>query len=165
MARAIAATEPSAGYINTPPATPRDLAIVKGMLLLSGNTQRDPHLGVSIPPARPTPYVFETKRPTIIAWLAVSITIMLLVTTTRLYLRWSVPRLVWGLDDWLMLPALGLALAYPSLQIAMVVYGGAGKHVYDVSYGEYYNYQWVSKQAALKYFHVLWSQLTFHAYS
>lgn len=36
------------------------------------------------------------------------------------------------------------AVAYPALQIAMVKYGGAGKHIYDVSYKEYYRYKWVS---------------------
>lgn len=36
-----------------------------------------------------------------------------------------------------------MAVAYPALQIAMVQYGGAGKHMFDVTYIEYYYYHWV----------------------
>lgn len=135
------------GYINEAPSTARDLEIVKGMLLSSGITPdiRNPALGVSLSPSRPGPddYVFQTKGPMILAWLATSMSIMILVTGARLYLRYFVPRLKWGLDDWLMIPALCLAVAYPALQMAMVIYGGAGKHIYDVSYAEYYMYTWV----------------------
>ncbi len=30
-----------------------------------------------------------------------------------------------------------LAIAWPTLQICAVIYGGAGKHIYDVTYDEY----------------------------
>jgi hypothetical protein len=135
----------SSGYINTPPLTDRDFEIAKGMLLLSGITSniRDPALGVTLSPPRPDDYSFETKGPGIIAGLSLSIAIITLVTGLRLCLRLFHPRLKWGLDDSLMVAGWFMALVYPAVQIAMVVYGGAGKHIYDVSYGEYYIYKWV----------------------
>lgn len=36
-----------------------------------------------------------------------------------------------------------LAVAYPVLQIAIVKYGGGGKHMYDVTYHEFYMFNWV----------------------
>lgn len=136
----------SSGYINTPALTERDFEIAKGMLLLSGITSdvRDPALGVALSPQRPDDYSFETKGPGIIAGLSLSIAIITVVTGLRLYLRLFHPVLKWGLDDSLMVAGLFMALVYPAVQIAMVVYGGAGKHIYDVSYSEYYNYKWVS---------------------
>lgn len=141
----------SSGYINTPPSTARDLEIVKGILLTSGITPdvRDPALGVKLRPSRPDDYVFETKGPVIIVGLSVCIAIITVVTGTRLYLRRFAPRLKWGLDDSLMVPGMLMAIAYPALQMAMVLGGGAGKHIYDVSYSEYYVYKWVCSSLLL----------------
>ena len=36
-------------------------------------------------------------------------------------------------------------MAYPALQIAMIQYGGAGKHFYDITYQEYFYYKSVSE--------------------
>lgn len=132
-------------YINTPPANELDERIAAGMLLLVGITPdiRDPKEGVTLPPFRPNDYVFETKGPGIIAGLSVCIAIVTVVTMTRLGLRLFVPRLVFGADDWLVIAALVLAVAYPSLQIAMITSGGAGKHMFDVTYQEYHRYKWV----------------------
>lgn len=140
------ATTSSTGYINTPPATDLDRRIVKGMLLYAGLNASDAAVdaGVRMTPTRPDGYVFETKAPGIVAGLAVSILIISAVTILRLCLRRFASALKWGLDDSLMVPGLIMAVAYPALQIAMVVYGGAGKHIYDVSYVEYYHYKWVS---------------------
>ena len=41
-----------------------------------------------------------------------------------------------------------MAVAYPAIQIAMVQYGGAGKHIYDITYEEYYHYKWVCHSLA-----------------
>ena len=120
--------------INTPPANQHDEQIVKGMLLLAGitPTASDIAQGVIIPPFRPPDYHFETKGPGIIAGLSFCIVVIIVVTLTRLYLRLFVRSLKFGADDYLMIPALILAVAYPSLQIAMVTKGGAGKHMFDI---------------------------------
>ena len=120
--------------INTPPANHHDAQIVKGMLLLAGITPNasDVAQGVIIPPFRSPNDHFETKGPGIIAALSFCIVIIIVVTLTRLYLRLFVRSLKFGVDDYLMIPALILAVAYPSLQIAMVTKGGAGKHMFDI---------------------------------
>jgi hypothetical protein len=134
-------------YFNTPPANELDERIAAGLLLLTGLTPniKDPKNGVTIPPFRPTEgYVFETKGPAVIAALSVCMAIVTVVTFARLSIRLFVRECRFGLDDWLMIPAYLLAMAYPALQIAMVQYGGAGKHFYDITYQEYYHYKFVS---------------------
>jgi hypothetical protein len=36
-------------------------------------------------------------------------------------------------------------MAFPALQIAMVQYGEAGKHFYDIVYQKYFYYKYVSE--------------------
>lgn len=148
---------PTSGYINTPPGSDLDRRIVKGMLLYSGlnATENAIDKGVSLTPKRPDGYVFETRGPGIIAGLSVCILVITAVTGLRLCLRRLASGLQWGLDDSLMVAGLLMAIAYPALQIAMVVYGGAGKHVFDVSYVEYYHYKWV--RPILGPTHVIWT--------
>lgn len=136
-------------YFNTPPANELDERIAAGLLLLSGFTPdiKDPKDGVTIPPFRPKDYHFETKGPKIIAGLSVCIVIITVATFARLGIRLFVRQCRFGLDDWLIIPAYLLAIAYPSLQIAMVKYGGAGKHFYDITYQEYFHYKYVRKNA------------------
>jgi hypothetical protein len=70
--------------------------------------------------------------------------IITLVTFARLGIRLFVRDCRFGIDDWFIIPAYILGMAYPALQIAMVQYGGAGKHFFDVTYQEYYYYKIVS---------------------
>lgn len=144
---------PSA-LINTPPENDRDLLIASGMLLYAGITPdiRDPSEGVKMMPTRPDEYTFETKGPRVVAGLSIAIAAIFFATVTRLFLRLYMPRLKWGLDDTLMVPGLLLALAYPAIQIAMVQYAGAGKHIFDVTYTEYYNYKWLANIAQIDFF-------------
>ncbi len=128
--------------------------IAKGMLLNAGITSdiRDPSKGVKLSPLRPDHYSFETKGPGIVAGLSVCIAAMTIITCVRLSLRWFVPRLKWGLDDTLIIPSMLMAVAYPALQIAMIQYGGAGKHIFDVTYEEYYHYKWLANVAQIDFF-------------
>jgi hypothetical protein len=134
-------------YFNTPPATELDEQIVAGLLLLTGLTPniKDPKNGVTIPPLRPTEnYRFETKGPAVIIALSVCMVVLTLITFLRLGIRLFVHEVRFGADDWLIIPAYLLSMAYPALQIAMVQYGGAGKHFYDITYEEYFYYKAVS---------------------
>lgn len=133
-------------YFNTPPANELDERIAAGLLLLTGLTPniKDPKDGVTIPPFRPENYTFETKGPGIIAALSVCMVIVTVTTFLRLGIRIFVRECRFGLDDWLIIPAYLLAMAYPALQIAMITKGGAGKHFFDVTYQEYYHYKLVS---------------------
>lgn len=134
-------------YFNTPPANELDERIAAGLLLLTGLTPniKDPKNGVTIPPFRPKEnYHLETKGPGVIAALSVCMVILTLATFLRLGIRLFVHGVRFGADDWLIIPAYLLSMAYPALQIAMVQYGGAGKHFYDITYQEYYFYKLVS---------------------
>jgi len=133
-------------YFNTPPATDLDEQIVAGLLLLTGLTPnvKNPKDGVTIP-LRPTEnYHFETKGPAVIIALSVCMVCLTLITFLRLGIRLFVHGVRFGADDWLIIPAYLLSMAYPALQIAMVQYGGAGKHFYDITYEEYFYYKAVS---------------------
>lgn len=134
-------------YFNTPPANELDERICAGLLLLTGLTPniKDPKDGVTIPPFRPTEnYHFETKGPAIIAALSVCIVLLTIIAFLRLGIRLFVHAVRFGADDWLVIPAYLLSIAYPALQIAMVKHGGAGKHFYDITYQEYRHYKYVS---------------------
>jgi hypothetical protein len=135
-------------YFNTPPANEFDERIAAGLLLLTGFTPnvKDPKHGVTIPPFRPTGnYHFETRGPVVILALSVCMVVLTLLTFLRLGIRLFVRDVRFGADDWLIIPAYLLSMAYPALQIAMVRYGGAGKHFYDITYQEYYYYKLVSQ--------------------
>lgn len=97
----------------------------------------DPKLGYQRMPKQPPGYIHHDKSAGIIAGMAVSIAIMVLVTGLRLSLRFFKAGLRSGADDWVLMPAATLAMMYPILQIVMVTHGGGGKHVWDVTYAEY----------------------------
>jgi hypothetical protein len=125
----------------------RDKRIAAGLLLLTGLSPniKDPKNGVTIPPFRPKEnYHFETQGPGVIVAFSVCMVILTLVTFLRLGIRLFVHGVRFGADDWLIIPAYLLSMAYPAFQIAMVKYGGAGKHFYDITYQEYFYYKSVS---------------------
>lgn len=94
--------------VGQPPLTESDYLIVKGNLLAMGKVGVDPSKGLTIPPFRPPPdqYHFETRGPAIIAVSSIVIVLMLLVTVARLLVRRLKKDVRFGLDDWLMVPAL-----------------------------------------------------------
>ncbi len=98
----------SSALVGQPPLTDSDYWIVKGNQLLSGKGNLDPSKGLKFPPLRPPPYQyrFETRGPTITAVSAVVFVIMFSVTIARFMLRKFMKELKFGLDDWLMVPAL-----------------------------------------------------------
>ncbi|KAI4282101.1 MAG: hypothetical protein L6R38_003185 [Xanthoria sp. 2 TBL-2021] len=130
----------NSALIGRPPLTDSDYWIVKGNQLLSGKTNLDPSKGLKIPPLRPSPdqYRFESRGPAIMAVSSVVIVIMFSVTMARFMLRKFIKELRFGLDDWLMVPAL----------ICGVKYSGNGKHIYDVTYHELYMNNWVCQHCS-----------------
>ncbi|KAI8935062.1 hypothetical protein NX059_007660 [Plenodomus lindquistii] len=138
----------ASAYFNTLPANELDERIAAGLLLLTGLTpdSKDPKDGVTIPPFRPTEdYEFESRGPAVIIALSVCMIVLTLVAFLRLGIRLFVHGVRFGGDDWFIIPAYLLSMAYPALQIAMVQYGGAGKHFYDITYQEYLYYKHVSE--------------------
>ncbi|KAL8999157.1 MAG: hypothetical protein Q9169_001936 [Polycauliona sp. 2 TL-2023] len=121
-----------------PPATDDDFWIVKGMLFQIGLVDADPSKGLPLkqfpPPSN------ENKAGSIIAGVTVSIFFVLSITTTRLVARKLIRTSSLGWDDVLIVPAALAAVAWFGIVGAMVTYGGAGKHVFDITYQEYYWY-------------------------
>ncbi|CAN9364543.1 unnamed protein product [Alternaria alternata] len=124
-------------YFNTPPANEFDEQIAAGLLLLTGLTPdiKDPKDG-----------------PAVIAALSVCMVILTVVTFLKLGIRLFVHGVRFGADDWLIIPAYLLSMAYPALQIAMVQHGGAGKHFYDITYQEYFHYKYLAPSAATVFY-------------
>jgi len=56
------------------------------------------------------------------------------VVVARLYIRKRIKGMVFGWDDWLAIPGLILALGLFAVVILLIRIGGAGRHVYDVSF-------------------------------
>ena len=69
-----------------------------------------------------------------VAWTAVAMALVILITGARLGLRFSRRDLKIGYDDWAIVPAMLAVVAYMGIGIAMVTHGGAGKHIYDTTY-------------------------------
>ena len=71
-----------------------------------------------------------------IASTSVAMVLVILVTGARLALRCFRKELKIGYDDFAIIPAALATVAYMALAIGSVVYGGAGKHIYDMTYQE-----------------------------
>ncbi|OJD40604.1 uncharacterized protein BKCO1_1000445 [Diplodia corticola] len=139
--------------IGSPPATDNDYWIVKGMLRavhLDGKLDADK--GFSLLPKRPDSYQYEEKRASIIAAMSVCIFVMVSVTVARLAVRLFRTGVRWGADDWMLIPGAIMAIAYPIIQIAMVEYGGGGKHSWDVTYAEYNDFNWLGVVCKILFF-------------
>ncbi|KAE9975871.1 hypothetical protein BLS_002377 [Venturia inaequalis] len=124
------------------------------MIRTLGIENGDPSQGFKVSPPRPPAgeYQFETRGPGLIAGLSICLVVMAGITGLRLYLRFFTPRLKSGLDDWLIIPGVILALAYPALQLAMVTYGGSGKHIYDCTYEEQCVFKYLAAIAQVLFF-------------
>lgn len=122
--------------IGQPPNTTNDYYIVaylNGAFGIHGN----PNKGITIPPLAPPGYVYESRATSILIGMSVSIFFMFTFTLVRLLIRLLNRGLRLGLDDLFIVPGVILAITWPVLQILAVVYGGAGKHIWDVTYEEY----------------------------
>lgn len=96
----------------------------------------NPSHGFPSPVQRPLNGHYESLGPSIIASAAVAVALTILITGTRLYLRIFRRNLKVGYDDWFIVPAALATVTYMAMTIGMVVYGGAGKHIYDLTYQE-----------------------------
>lgn len=71
-----------------------------------------------------------------IASTSVAMALVILITSARLWLRYFRRDLKVGMDDFFIVPAALATVAYLAIAIGMVAYGGAGKHIYDMTYEE-----------------------------
>ncbi|CAD6445113.1 1d81be43-b448-4a37-9b05-cc6433123aa6 [Sclerotinia trifoliorum] len=122
--------------IGHPPNTTNDYYIVAYLNSAFGR-ETSPMKGIIIPPLAPPDYVFESRSTSLLIAMSISIFFMFSFTLLRLLIRLLNRGLVLGLDDLFIVPGVILAMTWPVLQILAVVYGGAGKHIWDVTYEEY----------------------------
>ncbi|KAF2145321.1 uncharacterized protein K452DRAFT_220412 [Aplosporella prunicola CBS 121167] len=143
----------SSALIGSPPETQNDYWIVEGMLrAVHMDTRADPGKGYNFLPKQPQGYEYEDRKTATIIGMSFVMFIMIIATGTRLSVRLFRSGLRWGSDDWMLIPGAIMAIAYPALQIAMVVYGGGGKHTWDVTYEEYNIFNWLGVVCKILFF-------------
>ena len=122
-----------------PANTPEDTAIIRGFFQLSTSMPASQALSPSatIPVKTPPGARHDSRQAGLIASMAVLMSLVTVITGTRLSLRLFRKDLKWGLDDWAIILGLVGVLAWCSLVLALATVGGAGKHMYDLTYAEF----------------------------
>ncbi|POS77820.1 hypothetical protein DHEL01_v203795 [Diaporthe helianthi] len=142
----------SSAILGNPPNNQDDFFIVRGIFRSSGLFSANASRGWITVPEEPAGYVYETKQPGTIAGMVVVILLISIVTATRLALRYYSAKMVFGADDWVILAAASIAVTYPILQILMVVQGGAGHHVWEVTYEQYNIYAYYGRVCQILFY-------------
>lgn len=132
-----------------PPATDDDLWIIKGLIRLFQIPpgKLDPTKGFRMGVHPPPNYKFEDQGSGLIVSAAIVIVLIILITGGRLALRWRRSDLRWGPDDWAIIPAAMGSILWMALTIPAVTRGGVGKHLWDITYMEFF---WYFKLAGIK---------------
>ena len=122
--------------LGTPPANDVDFDIVKGLLDLF-DMPGDPSNGVVIPPSAPPNRDYANKGPGVVGGVSIAILSITIVTGGRLFARYTHLSSRLGWDDAFIVVAAAFAIAWLSVVIAMVIQGGSGQHIYNITYHEY----------------------------
>ncbi|KAH7039625.1 uncharacterized protein B0I36DRAFT_357028 [Microdochium trichocladiopsis] len=123
--------------LGRPPNTLDDYYTIRALLRDFGLDKLDPNDGYVLVGPRPPGLPFENKQAGIIVGMVIMMLIIILPTGARLRLRATKQQMVWGPDDWAILLAAVVCFLYPIFQIVMVVDGGGGTHIWDVTYTQY----------------------------
>ena len=130
---------PNSAFVGQPPATFEDGLIIRGYARRLGLTVNMPD-STQVFPLPPDKSLDGAKddsmSSTIITCMSLAIALILLIIGTRLFLRvlWKDLRI--GCDDLVIIPAAIGALSWYSLIITRAIYGGAGKHIHNITYHE-----------------------------
>ncbi|KAI9894186.1 MAG: hypothetical protein M1814_004040 [Vezdaea aestivalis] len=76
----------------------------------------------------------DDRGPALLAGCSIAIFLIILITMTRLCVRHFSKKMKLGLDDYMIIPAALLNIAFLSTIIARVPLAGVGKHLWDVNY-------------------------------
>ena len=76
------------------------------------------------------------QNASIAASMSLAIALIVLITGTRLGLRVFQKDLSISYDDFVIVPAAIVSVAWFSITIAMLLYGDTSQHIYDVTYSE-----------------------------
>lgn len=129
---------PGSALFGQPPNNQDDWFIIRGFARSLGIPDEvlNPSHGFPSPLQRPPNSPYVSRGPSMIASMAVAMALVILITGARLGLRYFRRDLKVGYDDFVIVPAALATVAYMAVAIGQVVYGGAGKHVYDMTYQE-----------------------------
>lgn len=123
--------------VGDPPANQDDFYIIRGFYRGYGLPLMNPEDG--IPPLKAPPGAphGQNRGPGIIASYSVLIFLIVTITSARLALRYFRKTLKWGPDDYAIILGAGGACTWVAIAIAMVLVGGSGRHIYDITYEEF----------------------------
>lgn len=130
---------PASALFGQPPNNQDDWFIIRGFARWAGipDEALNPSHGFPSPVQRPpTASHYVSRGPSMIASTSVAMALVVLITGARLGLRCFRKDLKVGYDDFVIVPAALATVAYMAVAIGSVVYGGAGKHIYDMTYQE-----------------------------
>lgn len=88
---------------------------------------------IEAPPNAP----HDSHKEEIVVRMAIVMSLIILITVTRLSLRLFRKDLRWGWDDWTIILGMLGAIAWATIALAAANYGGAGRHLYDLTYSEF----------------------------
>ena len=96
----------ASAFIGKPPATQDDYWIIKGMLrmVFGPGVPLDPNKGFPLLLQRPANNHYQSRGTRLLIGFSFAIVLIILVTGTRLWLRFSRRELRWGPDDFVIVP-------------------------------------------------------------
>lgn len=93
-------------------------------------------MGIPLLAAPPGAPHGQTRGLQMTAAYSVLISLLVIITSARLALRFFKKDLRWGLDDYAIIFGATGTVTWLAIAIAIVNYGGAGQHIYDITYKE-----------------------------
>ena len=128
----------NSALVGQPPATNDDRLIIRGYArtLDVAENMLDPTQIFPLYAIKSIDSASDVSKNILVTCMTLAIALILLTTGTRLCLRVFRKDLSIGYDDLVIIPAAIGALSWYSLVIALAIYGGAGKHIYDITYYE-----------------------------
>ena len=129
----------NSAFVGQPPATIDDQLIIRGYArtLDGAENMLDPTQVFPLYAIKSIDGANDvSKDSSIITCMSLAIALILLMTGTRLCLRVFRKDLRMGYDDLVIIPAAIGALSWYILMIAMAIYGGAGRPIYEITYYE-----------------------------
>ncbi|KAH8682533.1 hypothetical protein BX600DRAFT_430406 [Xylariales sp. PMI_506] len=97
----------------------------------------DPTLGFPLAPMAPVGYVHESKQAGIVGAMGVLIAAIIVPTGARILLKRRSANAILGYDDYTIVIASVIAIAYPIIVIIMCTTAGAGRHTWENTYADY----------------------------
>lgn len=124
--------------IGQPPNNEDDWFIIRGLARRRNipDAKFDPSKGYPWPVKRPPNPEYTSRGPGMLASMSVAIFLVVLITGSRIGLRIFRRDLKVGIDDYVVVPAALLTIAFLATAMSEVTHGGAGNHIYDLTYQE-----------------------------